>query len=154
MGCPTSRLGAKYAVAVYVSSLGEAQGSMKLERTEKADCASNVLMSLLPLRRVRRRLWALASMIPCIAVKSSASEPPSGACSGAVTPQPSLAQAPPVRIQVQSPLSLIWRKPLRCLFRRSSPLSPKLVRRHRSNLATAVSLIWHRLQPNQGTLPP
>lgn len=84
---------------------------MKLERTEKADCASNVLMSLLPLRRVRRRLWALASMIPCIAVKSSASEPASGACSGAATLQPKLAQAPPVPIQMHSPLSLIWRKP-------------------------------------------
>jgi hypothetical protein len=81
---------------------------MNLERTEKADCASNVLMSLLPLRRVRRRLCALASIIPCIAVKSSASDPASGACSGAVTPQLNMAQAPPVPIQAAAPSALNW----------------------------------------------
>ena len=48
--------------------------------TEKALWDSSVLMSRLPLRRVRRRLWADSSMMSCTARNSDASGPLSGAC--------------------------------------------------------------------------
>lgn len=49
-------------------------------RTENADWESRVLMSRLPLRRVRRRRCAEFSMISCTARNSDASGPASGAC--------------------------------------------------------------------------
>jgi hypothetical protein len=52
----------------------------KERRTEKADCASSVLMSRRPDRRVRRRLCALACMMPRTPSNSCASGPASGAC--------------------------------------------------------------------------
>ena len=48
--------------------------------TEKALWESRVLMSRLPLRRVRRRLCADSSMMSRTARNSDASEPLSGAC--------------------------------------------------------------------------